>query len=260
VLIPHPCCVSWTWNLPLGGLAHGEDACFKLYRFLNARRHGSKGTWCYYGRIPQWYIVRRRQVVESTSLTNNANRRVLITTDVWARGIDVQQVSLVINYDLPACVTSSAGRKHSPRLLTSRNRENYIHRIGRSGRFGRKGVAINVLYLDSNAVDFWLTSSPVRDSWWRSYPPWYWCVKFNVSADHHFEMAYRIIEQFYSTQIVRRSFDWWYRISVLILCNRMRCLSMLRSWFRCPVRPFPMIDISLCSCQCGRICCVIRNV
>ncbi|KAI9504379.1 RNA helicase [Coemansia spiralis] len=51
--------------------------------------------------------------------------RVLITTDIWARGIDVQQVSLVINYDMCA------------------NRENYIHRIGRSGRFGRKGVAIN---------------------------------------------------------------------------------------------------------------------
>lgn len=44
---------------------------------------------------------------------------------VWARGIDVQQVSLVINYDLPV------------------NRENYLHRIGRSGRFGRRGVAIN---------------------------------------------------------------------------------------------------------------------
>merc|ERR1712167_218287 len=53
--------------------------------------------------------------------------RVLITTDLLARGIDVQQVSLVINYDLP------------------RNLENYIHRIGRSGRFGRKGVAINFL-------------------------------------------------------------------------------------------------------------------
>ena len=51
--------------------------------------------------------------------------RVLITTDVWGRGIDVQQVSLVINYDLPT------------------SREFYIHRIGRSGRFGRKGVAIN---------------------------------------------------------------------------------------------------------------------
>ncbi|KAJ3187775.1 Eukaryotic initiation factor 4A-III [Gaertneriomyces sp. JEL0708] len=56
--------------------------------------------------------------------------RVLITTDVWARGIDVQQVSLVINYDLP------------------NNRELYIHRIGRSGRFGRKGVAINFVKND----------------------------------------------------------------------------------------------------------------
>jgi len=56
--------------------------------------------------------------------------RVLITTDLLARGIDVQQVSLVINYDLP------------------RNPENYIHRIGRSGRFGRKGVAINFVTVD----------------------------------------------------------------------------------------------------------------
>ena len=77
----------------------------------------------------------------------------LITTDVWARGIDVQQVSLVINYDLP------------------NNRELYIHRlvhgtsrlssawithvcvrvsirIGRSGRYGRKGVAINFAKTD----------------------------------------------------------------------------------------------------------------
>ena len=60
--------------------------------------------------------------------------RVLITTDVWARGIDVQQVSLVINYDLP------------------NNRELYIHRIGRSGRFGRKGVAINFVKDDELKV------------------------------------------------------------------------------------------------------------
>jgi translation initiation factor 4A len=57
----------------------------------------------------------------------SGSSRVLITTDLLARGIDVQQVSLVINYDLPT------------------NRENYIHRIGRSGRFGRKGVAINFI-------------------------------------------------------------------------------------------------------------------
>jgi len=60
----------------------------------------------------------------------SGSSRVLITTDLLARGIDVQQVSLVINYDLPT------------------NRENYIHRIGRGGRFGRKGVAINFVTND----------------------------------------------------------------------------------------------------------------
>ncbi|XP_059082038.1 eukaryotic initiation factor 4A-I-like [Tigriopus californicus] len=60
----------------------------------------------------------------------SGSSRVLITTDLLARGIDVQQVSMVINYDLPT------------------NRENYIHRIGRGGRFGRKGVAINFVTED----------------------------------------------------------------------------------------------------------------
>ncbi|KAG8868623.1 RNA helicase, partial [Tulasnella sp. 332] len=60
--------------------------------------------------------------------------RVLITTDAWARGIDVQQVSLVINYDLP------------------QNRENYIHRIGRCERFGRKGVAINFVTVEDMKI------------------------------------------------------------------------------------------------------------
>jgi len=60
----------------------------------------------------------------------SGSSRVLITTDLLARGIDVQQVSLVINYDLPT------------------NRESYIHRIGRSGRFGRKGVSINFVTAD----------------------------------------------------------------------------------------------------------------
>jgi translation initiation factor 4A len=60
----------------------------------------------------------------------SGSSRVLITTDLLSRGIDVQQVSLVINYDLPT------------------NRESYIHRIGRGGRFGRKGVAINFVTED----------------------------------------------------------------------------------------------------------------
>ncbi|XP_063230991.1 eukaryotic initiation factor 4A-I [Bacillus rossius redtenbacheri] len=71
---------------------------------------------------------RERDVIMRQFRTGSS--RVLITTDLLARGIDVQQVSLVINYDLPS------------------NRENYIHRIGRGGRFGRKGVAINFVTED----------------------------------------------------------------------------------------------------------------
>ena len=51
--------------------------------------------------------------------------RVLVSTDLTSRGIDIQQVSVVINYDIPNKL------------------ESYLHRIGRCGRYGRKGVAIN---------------------------------------------------------------------------------------------------------------------
>ena len=65
----------------------------------------------------------------------NGKSRVLVSTDLLSRGIDVQQVSVVINYDVPSRV------------------ENYLHRIGRSGRFGRKGTAINFLtYYDERKI------------------------------------------------------------------------------------------------------------
>ena len=54
-------------------------------------------------------------------------QRVLISSNVTARGIDIQQVSIVINFDLPKCVSA------------------YLHRIGRSGRWGRKGMGINFI-------------------------------------------------------------------------------------------------------------------
>jgi translation initiation factor 4A len=55
----------------------------------------------------------------------NGGCRVLITSDLFARGIDIQQVSVVINFDVP------------------KSEHTYLHRIGRSGRWGRKGIAIN---------------------------------------------------------------------------------------------------------------------
>lgn len=77
-----------------------------------------------HGQQPQ----KERDVIMSEFRSGES--RVLITTDIWGRGIDVQQVSLVINYDLP------------------NSRENYIHRVGRSGRFGRNGVGINFVTND----------------------------------------------------------------------------------------------------------------
>jgi translation initiation factor 4A len=69
---------------------------------------------------------RRRRMVDFRKGVN----RIMISTDLLARGIDVQQVSIVINFELPP------------------QRENYVHRIGRSGRYGRKGCAINLLSPD----------------------------------------------------------------------------------------------------------------
>jgi superfamily II DNA/RNA helicase len=53
--------------------------------------------------------------------------RLLLTTDILARGIDIPEVNLVVNYDLPI------------------SKETYIHRIGRCGRFGKKGVSISMV-------------------------------------------------------------------------------------------------------------------
>ena len=64
---------------------------------------------------------------EAMKKFRNLSTRVLISTDLLGRGIDVQQVSVVINYDIPF------------------KYESYIHRIGRSGRHGRTGVAINLI-------------------------------------------------------------------------------------------------------------------
>jgi superfamily II DNA/RNA helicase len=76
----------------------------------------------------------REQVMEKF---RTGNTRILITTDIMARGIDVQQVSIVINYDMP------------------KYPQTYIHRIGRSGRFGRKGCAVNfVTRKEKNILQF----------------------------------------------------------------------------------------------------------
>lgn len=64
--------------------------------------------------------------------------KVLITTNVLSRGIDIEQVTIVVNFDLPV---DQSGRADC---------ETYLHRIGRTGRFGKNGIAINLVDSEKN--------------------------------------------------------------------------------------------------------------
>ncbi|XP_065176763.1 ATP-dependent RNA helicase DDX19A-like [Sycon ciliatum] len=65
----------------------------------------------------------------------SGKEKLLVTTNVCARGIDVDQVTVVVNYDVPVDVAN----QHKPDF------ETYLHRIGRTGRFGKSGLAINLV-------------------------------------------------------------------------------------------------------------------
>lgn len=128
------------YYIAIGKEHYKLDTICDLYEYLNVQQ---AVIFCNSRRKVDWLTQQMRQRDFTVSALHGdmeqkqrdkimqefrtGSSRVLITTDLLARGIDVQQVSLVINYDLP------------------RVKENYIHRIGRSGRFGRKGVAINFL-------------------------------------------------------------------------------------------------------------------
>ena len=77
----------------------------------------------------------------------NTKSRVLVTTNLLSRGIDITTVSLVINYDLPTLTEQNEGIKPKPV-----DPETYLHRIGRTGRFGRHGVGLNLI-TDQSKLD-----------------------------------------------------------------------------------------------------------
>ncbi|CAL8110430.1 unnamed protein product [Orchesella dallaii] len=73
------------------------------------------------------------QRIDVLNRFRGSHEKILITTNVMARGIDVEQVTLVVNYDLPTDMNHQA------------DCETYLHRIGRTGRFGKMGIAINLV-------------------------------------------------------------------------------------------------------------------
>jgi ATP-dependent RNA helicase DDX19/DBP5 len=79
----------------------------------------------------------RDQIIDSF---REGKEKVLITTNVIARGIDILQVNMVVNYDLPLMNERDRNADERPDV------ETYLHRIGRTGRFGRKGISINFVH------------------------------------------------------------------------------------------------------------------
>lgn len=108
-----------------------RDTASKLHTELEADGH--KCTSIQGG---MEHSARDRVIEEFRSGTT----KILISTDVLARGFDVTQVTLVVNYDVPV--------ERDQRRAAF---ETYLHRIGRSGRFGRKGAAFNLISGDQEA-------------------------------------------------------------------------------------------------------------
>ena len=88
---------------------------------------------CVYGSMTP---SQRSQV---TTAFRRCETRILISTDLLARGFDVQQVELVINFDLPYVHDRNTAEINKEKMAE------YLHRIGRGGRFGRRGMAINII-------------------------------------------------------------------------------------------------------------------
>ncbi|GKY92510.1 putative ATP-dependent RNA helicase ddx6 [Mayamaea pseudoterrestris] len=93
---------------------------------LLAKKITELGYSCYYIHAKMQQANRNRVFHE---FRNGATRH-LVTSDLFTRGIDIQSVNVVINFDFP------------------KNAETYLHRIGRSGRFGHLGLAVNLITLD----------------------------------------------------------------------------------------------------------------
>lgn len=84
-------------------------------------------SMCIHGGLSQ------KQRIEKFKSFKEFESRILVTTDLFGRGIDIERVNIVINYDMPD------------------DSDSYLHRVGRAGRFGTKGLAITFVCTDEDA-------------------------------------------------------------------------------------------------------------
>merc|ERR1711907_301803 len=86
---------------------------------------------CNFPSIATYGRLKQEERIEKYKAFKNFQKRILVSTDMYGRGVDFEKVNVVINYDMPESTEHNAGAADC-----------YLHRVGRSGRFGTKGLAI----------------------------------------------------------------------------------------------------------------------
>src|ERR1700753_3508858 len=131
---------------------------------LLAKKITELGYSCFYSHARMLQTARNRVFHDF----RNGNCRNLVCSDLLTRGIDIQAVNVVINFDFP------------------KNAETYLHRIGRSGRFGHRGLAINLINWDDRfhlyKIDTSVYVSENPENTPRAVPPPAQPAKLNPSA------------------------------------------------------------------------------
>merc|ERR1711907_225144 len=99
---------------------------------------------CNFPSIATYGRLKQEERIEKYKAFKNFQKRILVSTDMYGRGVDFEKVNVVINYDMPESTEHNAGAADC-----------YLHRVGRSGRFGTKGLAIPFVSTteDSNTLE-----------------------------------------------------------------------------------------------------------
>ncbi|CAK4031673.1 ATP-dependent RNA helicase sub2 [Lecanosticta acicola] len=85
--------------------------------------------------------VSQAERIERYTAFKNYDKRICVSTDVFGRGIDIERINLAINYDMPEATSKEFDPLSKESLASAA--DTYLHRVGRAGRFGTKGVAIS---------------------------------------------------------------------------------------------------------------------
>jgi ATP-dependent RNA helicase UAP56/SUB2 len=101
---------------------NGVRRCQELVKLLNE---------CNFPAIAIWGGLSQEERLDRYNKFKEYKSRILVSTDIFGRGVDFERVNIVINYDMPEKVQGRAAPA-----------DQYLHRVGRSGRFGTKGLAI----------------------------------------------------------------------------------------------------------------------